>query len=187
MDRVSRLLAQFPGPVGLRPSKRKWFMIMGATGLLTIGAAGQSIASGSISILDWIGVAFFGVCTAGFAYMILFANFELTLDGDGFSWRGGRLSERWRWAEAGDFAVVEYLADAPGASLRKRVGFNDKRSHKTESQRIGELLSSATTRRDCSVPDFSGSSSFGLPMEDLTRLMSQWQARAIGHHHQETN
>ena len=112
--------------------------------------------------------------------MIFCANFELTLDRDGFSWRGGRLSERWQWIDVGDFAITEYAPGVPGASLRKRVGFNDKRADKGMSQRVGERMSATVTGRDCSVPDTGGSSSFGLPMEDLLRLMSQWQEQATG-------
>jgi hypothetical protein len=107
----------------------------------------------------------------------------MTLDGDGFSWRAARLFERWRWVDVGDFAVVEYAAGMmAGASLRKRVAFNDRRLDKAPSQRIGEALSGTLTGRDCSIPDNSFFSSFGLSMEDLARLMSQWQERALARH-----
>ncbi len=36
------------------------------------------------------------------------------------------------------------------------------------------------TGRDFALTDAYGSSAFGLPMEDLARLMSQWQERAVG-------
>src|SRR5271166_4690055 len=46
-------------------------------------------------------------------------------------------------------------------------------------QRIGERISSAVTGCDCTLPDAYGSSSYGLSMEDLARLLSQWQERAF--------
>jgi hypothetical protein len=179
MDRVAALLARFPGPLVLRPSKGKWFALLAAAGLFTAAGFVENINAGSTGFLDWIGVAFFGLCTVGFAFMIFFARLEMTLDGDGFGWRAARLSERWRWIDVGDFAVVDYSAGMPGAALRKRVGFNDKRPDKKVSQTVGELFSTAMTGRDCAVPDTSGFSSFGLPMEDLVRLMAAWQERAI--------
>jgi hypothetical protein len=90
-----------------------------------------------------------------------------------------RQSERWRWDDVGDFEVVEYAATMQGASLRKQVGFNDKRLNKATSRALGEGLTKALTGRDCYLPDPYGSSSYGLPMEDLVRLMSQWQERAL--------
>jgi hypothetical protein len=182
MDRVAKLLAQFPGPLVLRPSKSKWFVLLVATALLTIGLIGQSVSSSTPNISDWIGVAFLSLCTLGFAYMILLANFEMILGENGFSWRGGRLSEQWQWTEVADFAVVEYAAGVPGSSLRKRIGFNDSRHDQTMSQRLGAGISEAMTGRDRFLPDPYGSSSFGLPMEELARLMSQWQERAMTLH-----
>jgi len=163
----------------LRPSKRKWIVMLAVAGLFTVDGVGEAVSSNSGNILNWIGAVFFGLCTIGFVYMIFFAGFEMTLDGDGFSWRGGRLSEQWQWTDVRDFAVVEYAPGAPGAALRKRVGFSDIRLNKSKSQKAGELLSGAMTGRDCVVPDAYGSSSFGLPMADLVRLMSEWQKCAV--------
>ncbi len=179
MDRVAPLLAQFPGPLTLRPSKRKWFVLLAVAGLFTAGGVSEAVISGSGNILDWIGPVFFGLCTIAVVYMIFFADFKMTLDGDGFSWRGGRLFEQWQWTDVADFAVIDYASGAPGAALRKRVGFSDMRLNKSKSQKAGEILSGAMTSRDCVVPDAYGSSSFGLPMTDLARLMSEWQKRAV--------
>jgi hypothetical protein len=172
MDRVANLLAQFPGPVTLAASKWKWWSFVAAGALFTIAGTGESINSASSSIVDWIGVAFFGVCTAG-GVVGVFVGFELTLDSDGFTWRVVRQSERWRWDDVSDFAVVEYVATMRGASLRKQVGFNDKRLARATSRALGEGLSKALTGRDCFLPDPYGFSSFNLPMEDLARLMSK--------------
>jgi hypothetical protein len=178
MDRVATLLAQFPGPVTLAASKWKWWGLVAAGAVFTISGIGESINSASSGILDWIGVAFFGVCTAG-GVVGVFSGFELTLDSDGFTCRVVRQSERWRWDDVSDFAVVEYVAAMQGASLRKQVGFNDKRSARATSRALGEDLTKALTGRDCYLPDPTGSSSFGLPMEDLAHLMSKWQKCAL--------
>jgi hypothetical protein len=179
MDRVSNLLAQFPGPLILRPSKWKWLGFLAVAGLFTASGIVQNVESGSAGILSWVGVAFFGLLTVCAAIAIFIADFSMLLDGDGFTLRVARRSERWRWIDVGDFAVVQYLPGMQGAGLRKRVGFNDKRLDKGTSQRVGERLSIVLTGRECALPDAYGSSAFGLPMEDLARLMSQWQERAI--------
>lgn len=182
MDPVATLLAQFPGPVRLAASKWKWWGFVITAALFTIVGIGESINSASRGILDWIGVAFFGVCTASGIVGIFLGGFELTLDSDGFTCRVVRRSERWRWDDVGDFAVVEYAAAMQGASLRKQVGFNDKRLPKATSRALGEGITKALTGRDCYLPDPYGSSSFGLPMEDLARLMSKWQECALARH-----
>lgn len=178
MDRVAPLLAQFPGPVTLAASRWKWWGIVAAGVLFTAAGIVKNTSSSSNSIMDWFGVVFFGVATAAAAFGV-YSRFEMTLDVDAFTCRLARRSERWRWDDVGDFAVVEYAAGTRGASLRKRVGFNDKTLAKTTSQRLGEGLSNALTGRNCFLPDPYGSSSFGLPMEDLARLMSHWQERAL--------
>jgi hypothetical protein len=88
MDRVTPLLAQFPGPLMLQPCKRKWFVMLAASGLFTVGGVIEAVSSNSGNLSNWIGAAFFGLCTIGSVYIIFFASFEMTLDGDGFSWRG---------------------------------------------------------------------------------------------------
>jgi hypothetical protein len=180
VDRVSELLTQFPGPVTLAASKWKWLGLLAVGAAFTGGGAAEAINSGSIG--DWLGVAFFGVLTAGGAAGIFLGNFKMMLDGDGFTWRLARQSERWLWSDVGDFAVVEYAPGAPGAYLRKQIGFNDRRPNKGISQKLGEGITNIMTGRQCFLPDVSSSSSFGLPMEDLARLMSQWQERALSVH-----
>ena len=177
MDNVAPLLARFPGPVTLRPSRTKSVALLAAGALFTAGGIVEAVRSGNISY--WIGAAFFGLCTVGFVYVIFVAHFEMTLDGEGFGWRGGRWSEQWRWTDVCDFAVVEYAPGATGAALRKGVGFSDLRENRTRLQKAGELLTDAMTGRDCLMPDAFSSSSFGLPMADLARLMTEWQKRAI--------
>src|ERR1022692_1114343 len=179
MDRVATLLAQFPRPVILAASKWKWLGLSAVSAVFAGAGIAEKINAKATAIFVWVGVAFFGLCTVSFVFFVSFAGSKMRLDEDGFGWRIGRLREQWRWTDVGDFAVVEYVAGVPGASLRKRIGFNDKRPVKTTSQRLGEGLTKALTQRDCFVPDPYGSSSFGLPMEDLARLMSQWQERAL--------
>jgi hypothetical protein len=179
MDRIATLLAQFPGPVTLAVSRWKWWGFVTASAVFTAAGIAEATHSSSGALGDWLGVAFFGVLTVVGAVGISIGRFDVTLDADAFTCRIARKAERWRWEDVDDFAVVEYAAGTPGASLRKRIGFNDKRPVKTTSQRLGEGLTKAMTQRDCFLLDTSGSTSFGLPMEDLARLMSQWQERAL--------
>ena len=179
MDRVAELLANFPGHVTLQPSRWKWIGILAASAVLVGGGIAQNLSAGSTGILAWLPVAVFGMLMLGAAVVIFIAGLRLSLDDEGFTLRAGYRSERWRWSDVGDFAIAEYLHNMPGAFMRNRIGFNDKRLSKTASQRVGEQLSTALTGRDCALPDGYGSTAFGLPMEDLVRLLSQWQQRAL--------
>jgi hypothetical protein len=179
MDRVSDLLAQFPGPLTLRPSRWKWLMLLAVGGAFAGAGLADNINSGSAHAWSWLGVAFFGALTVGAAIAIFVADLRITLDADGFVLRVGKRSERWHWIDVADIAVAAYAPGMRGATLRRRIGFNDVRPAKGKSQIVGELVSRAVTGRDCALPDAYGASSYGLPMEDLARLMSQWRERAI--------
>jgi len=172
MDRVAELLAQFPGPVTLKPSLRKWIGFLAAAGLFIAGGIAQTVSSSSSGILDWLSVGVLGAMFVGATFAIFFGRLRLVLDREGFTIRVARRSERWLWTDVGDFAVADYLHGAPGANLRKRVGFNDTRINKSTSQRVGEQVSALLTGRDCALPEGYGATSFGLPMEDLVRLLS---------------
>jgi hypothetical protein len=179
MDSVAELLANFPGPVTLQPSRWKWIGIFAAAAVLVGGGIAQNLSDGSTGILAWLPLAVLGLLMLASAFVIFIAGLRLSLDDEGFTLRVGYRSERWRWSDVGDFAIAEYLHNMPGGSMRKRIGFNDKRLGKTASQRVGEQLSSALTGRDCALPDGYGSTAFSLPMDDLVRLLSQWQQRAL--------
>jgi hypothetical protein len=179
MDRVAELLANFPGPVTLQPSRWKWIGILAASAVLFGGGIAQNLSAASTGILAWLPVAVFGMLMLGAAVVIFIVGLRLSLDDEGFTLRVGYRSQRWRWSDVGDFAIAEYLHNMPGAFMRKRIGFNDKRLSKTAAQRVGEQFSTALTGRDCALPDGYYSTAFGLPMEDLVRLLSQWQQRAL--------
>jgi hypothetical protein len=178
MDRTADLLKRTPGPVTLRASRLKLLTIAAAGALFTAYVTGQIIDSGG-SVVDWFGVAFFGVGTAATIAMV-FVPYELTLDNDGFTTRAGWVYERWRWVEVGDFAVTDFSSISRGPRrLSKCVGFNDRRPNRSDLQRMGERMYGTMTGRDRVLSDASGASSYGLPFEDLARLMSRWQELAL--------
>jgi hypothetical protein len=88
---VAALLAQYPGPVRLPPSKGLWFgfTLAGAfftgTGVYVIVKSG-----GSDAVWGWIGAVFFGLCFVCSIAVMLFGLSELILDQDGFATRLGR-------------------------------------------------------------------------------------------------
>src|SRR5215831_10511698 len=103
MDRVADLLAQFPGPVTLRPSRWKWIGILAVAAVLVGGGIAQNLSAGSTDILAWLPVAVFGVLIVGAAVAIFVARLCLVLDDEGFTLRLAHRSERWRWSDVGDF------------------------------------------------------------------------------------
>ena len=65
---------------------------------------------------------------------------------------------------SGPVGSAEYLYGMPGASMRKRIGFNDKRRDKPAAWRVSEPFSAAVTGRDCALPDADGNGFAGEPL-----------------------
>ena len=158
-DRVAGILARFPGPVRLYPSRRKWLLV--ALG----GIAFTAIGIGMVLTGDWTGwfaVGFFGLVAIVAILALLPGSSRLMLDKDGFEattlYRGARK----RWAETSEFGtadisgetfvVFDDLTLTPGAL----TGFN--------TSNIG---------RNSALPD-----TYGLSAEELANLMSDWRNRA---------
>src|SRR5262249_33953773 len=146
-------LAQFPGPLTLRPSKWKWLAILAVAAAFAGDGAAEILNSNSAPITNWIGVAFFGTLAVGAAIAIFVGDMRITLDENGFILRVARRSERWQWVDVADIAVVTYAPFVRDSAWRRRIGFNDKRPVKSTSQTAGELISRTVTTRDCALPD----------------------------------
>jgi len=127
MDRVSILLAQFPGPVRLAVSRLKWLAYMALAAGFTVGAVDLIIEPGGRHVIaGWFGAVFFSLGMVAAAVMIVPGASEMALDGDGLTLRTTYRARRWTWTDVSDFAVV----NDDLVPLRRRVGFNEKRAHR---------------------------------------------------------
>jgi hypothetical protein len=157
------LLAGFPGPVVLRPSRRKWLLVLlCCAGFVAIGVwmvlQGQS--------WGWFEVIFFGIgATASWALLLPGAA-GLRLDANGFEVVQYFRRYRTSWPNASSFVPVKI----PPANVLF-VGYDDA-SIKDGS--IAEMNRSIAGR-DAVIPD-----TFGLSADDLASLMTRWRARALG-------
>jgi hypothetical protein len=168
MDTVDSLLAQFPGPLKLGPSKRYWLGGLLGSALLMAGAA-TGITSGH-TIVAWAVLIFFGLCAANCISVLLFGLSELTLDQDGFTTRLGRTANHWKWTEVSDFAVVPHEL----VPFMKCVGFNYNKAQWGPLLKILERSNQPFQWRTRSLSD-----TYSLSKGDCVRLLSQWQQRAL--------
>jgi hypothetical protein len=96
-DTCSEILARFPGPVTLYPSRRKWLLLMAGCLLFAVGGIGEAHNGNA---MDWLGVAFFGLGAIVPGLMLLHGAASIRLDSDGFEmtnlFRHARLARRLR-------------------------------------------------------------------------------------------
>jgi hypothetical protein len=80
-DTCNEILARFPGPVTLYPSRRKWLLLMVGCLLFAVGGAVEAYNGDA---KEWLGVAFFGLGAIVPGLMLLHGAASLRLDADGF-------------------------------------------------------------------------------------------------------
>ena len=145
----------------LRPRRLKLALYGVLSAAFTVG--------GVLMILDndkggWFVSAFFGLCTLVFIGLLMPGSASLTLTREGFHvrslWRGGFTAwsevERFGVARLGHRTMVTYdLLDAAG---RRKGGY------------VRRL-----TGVEAALPD-----TYGMPAENLARLMNAWRERALG-------
>jgi hypothetical protein len=165
--KVALILASFPGPVTLHPSRRKFVFGLAvclASVVIAIGLLqGDSLSPTGMAKV-WLGLVVFGVCALVPAVMLLPGAGRLTLDAEGFEQVSLYLKRRVAWRQVGNFTVRRY-------SLRGRntdfVGYDDARLPADNMNRrmIG---------RNAALPD-----TYDLSHDELASLMTQWRARAL--------
>jgi hypothetical protein len=154
------ILARFPGPVTLSPSRRKWALILLiSAGFTAIGV--WMVASGNTT--GWFPLAFFGLCAVAAVIAMLPGAGGLKLDRDGFAITNLFRSHSYRWQETSGFAVAR-------VSGNKMVVFDDVNAagHAIASMNVGLV------GRNAALPD-----TYGLGADTLAELLTFWRARAV--------
>src|SRR5690242_9260050 len=97
---AAALLAQFPRPVSLQPSRRKWLLILaGSLGFVAIGIWALRRGTSDELWMMWAATAFFGLCAVVAAAMLLPRAGGLVLDHEGFVMTSLFRSHRTRWKD----------------------------------------------------------------------------------------
>ena len=156
------LLARFPGPVTLAPSRRKWIMVALAGAAFTaIGA--WMVASGNA--VGWLALVVFGPCTViGLAAALPGAG-GLTLRGDGFEIINLFRRTPFRWQDVDGFGSAR--VPPSGHNL---VVFD----HAPARGRTLAKLNAGLVGRNAGLPD-----TYGFSAEALAYVMANWRAKAL--------
>jgi hypothetical protein len=161
-DKVDEVLARFPGPVVLPPSRRKWLLVMLICGAFT--ASGLFLMPRG-EVKTWLTVAFFGLGTAVSITMLLPGAGGLTLSREGFKVTSLFRSHFVVWAQATDF-----MAHRIPPAMKQMVLYNDAGAkHGT----LGKI-NTGLTGRNGALPD-----TYGMRADALAALMSKWRERAL--------
>jgi hypothetical protein len=167
MRQVDTILARFPGPVTLHPSRLK---ILGAFALtLSFAVFCVYLLVAKLpefdwydTIMSWLATLFFGVCTARLAVLLQQPGaMSLTLDADGFDIQKIFRRVRTPWQDVGGFRVDESEGFTKGKVMFEVVTAG------AGPQRRGAVK---VTR---ALPDY-----YQLPNDDFACLMEQWRQRA---------
>jgi hypothetical protein len=161
-DKVAEILARFPGPVTLAPSRLKWVLILlGCAGFVAIGI----LLMPKSEAMTWFAIVFFGVGTAVALVMLMPGAGGMKLDGAAFEFTSLFRSHSVPWRDATGF-----MAGTIPRAGKMMVFFDDARAR---GKALGQLNVSMTGR-NAAVPD-----TYGLSADDLASLMAQWRERAL--------
>jgi hypothetical protein len=169
---VDTILARYPGPVTLTPSRLKTIALFAGSLAFVIGGVwvlrvADDLDSGDRLML-WLSILFFGLCALVGAVMVLPGAGSLTLAADGFE--VCNLYKRYRtpWQDVSAFRV-QALDDGEGgfASKSRMISFEIRTAGTGPERRGATMVSGA-------LPD-----NYRLPKDDLAWLMTQWRERAL--------
>ena len=170
-DTCSEILARFPGPVTLYPSRRKWLLLMAGC-LLFAGVGIGGAYNGDAK--DWLGVAFFGLGAIVPGLMLLHGAASIRLDSDGFEMTNLFRHARFHWQDASGFEAqfppVLRASAIPPPSWNKFVAFDNAKMRNSTWTRVIALL----MKHNAQLGD-----TYGFSADELAKLMTQWRNLAV--------
>jgi hypothetical protein len=167
--RVDAILAQFPGPVTLYPSRAKWLLVFLGCGLF---AAGGIWMVATADANGWFVLPFFAIGTIVAGVMLLPGAAALVLERDGFQTTTLFRRSCSDWRDVSEFESVRIRE-----AMRRMVVYDDVNL----AGRAMAEISAGFTGRNAGLPD-----TYGLAAGDLADLMTLWRERALstsGHPH----
>lgn len=160
-SKASQILARFPGPVTLYPSRKKWLLLLLA-GLAFTLAGIWMVATAAPE--GWFVLIFFGSGAIVSIVMLLPGASSLVLERDGFAITSLFRSHYARWQDVSVFAPMA-IPFAP----QKMVSFDDA----SASTKFVAKLSTGIAGHNSALPD-----TYGMSADELARLMTQWRDHA---------
>jgi hypothetical protein len=161
-DKPDDLLARFPGPVTLRPSRTKWLLIL--LGSIAFTATGAwMVADGKT--MGWFALVFFGLCAIPACAALLPGAGGLKLDRDGIEVTNMFRRHSYRWQDVTGFEAV----GVPPSGTRMVVFDFAGAAGKTIAK-----LNVGLVGRNAALPD-----TYGLSADVLAGLMARWRERAV--------
>lgn len=170
VDKVNDILARFPGPVTLRVSLRKMLaLFFGSLGFVLVGVLLIVFVKDDpeARIAGMASIVFFGACALIGAVMLLPGAGSLTLQAQGFEICSLFRRNRVAWPQASRFAVV--TLPLPDGGSNRMVGYDDDKL-----KGFGADFSRDKLGRNAALPD-----SYGLSLDELARLLTEWRERAL--------
>jgi hypothetical protein len=169
-DDCVELLARFPGPVTLYPSRKKWLLVFaGSAGFVALGYW-------IIQKDNWVGwgaVIFFGLGMLVSAATLLPGAGTLTLDREGFEAKSLFRRRRARWRNVSRVEVWELSLPR----WHPRYGKNLKNVVYDDAERKNGAMAAtnvAVCGHNSGLPD-----TYGFSADDLVQLMVRWRERAL--------
>jgi hypothetical protein len=158
--RVDAILAQFPGPVILHASRRKWLLVLLGCGVFTAGGIGMLW---NAAPLAWLILSLFGTGTIGAAVMLLPGAGTLRLDQDGFEETKLFRQRCVRWENVSEFGWA-------AIHLNTFVVYDDTKASSRALAKINVLY----TGHNPALAD-----TYGVSAAALAALMARWRDRAL--------
>jgi hypothetical protein len=161
-DDADEILARFPGPATLVPSRMKWIMVM-LTGA-AFSVAGVFLMPKN-EAMTWFCMVFFGLVAAIGLIMLLPGAGGLTLRREDFEVTSLFRRHTVSWADASDF-----IAGRIPPAMTKMVLYN----HAAAKNIMLGKLNTSIAGRNGALND-----TYGLDADALANLMMQWRERAM--------
>jgi hypothetical protein len=162
MRQSNPTLQEFPGPLTLYPSTRKWVLLL--LGCIPFDAAGLWMVA-QADPWGWYGLI---VCASGTivaVVMLLPGSASLKLDQDGIQITNFFRVRRTRWED-----VSRFMPFSPLSLINTIVIYDDV----SAAPGIFRTLNAAIARRNAWLPD-----TYGLSADNLAAVMAQWRERAL--------
>ena len=165
MDRITPLLAQYPGPLKLRGSWRERLLLPAVAIALAVGSVASALdpTNGAWRWLAWLGAIFFLACAYAVVAALRRDSYHLVLDAKGFGTTFGVNRKDYKWADVFDFAIIKDGL----VPFKTNVGFNHAGGDVARRQRLPRW-------RDVQLP-----ASYGLTSAECVELLSRWRERAL--------
>jgi hypothetical protein len=168
---VDAILARFPGPVTLRPSRLKWFAVLAvALGLVAFAVfvLGHTPTNLFAQIWGWSALVFAGGGALVVIAVLLPGSAGLTLSANGFAVTKFFRTVHMPWPVTDGFTVAE-IRFGPFGQPQRLVAYE----HANKAGAVADL-NRRIMGRNAGLPD-----TYGLSHDDLAWLMTQWRERAL--------